>query len=117
MKLCRCEELANEDMDRLIQLVEDKVVDINRRMKYDYSDLDLKTLGTGGAVTALELLIISNKTNDLTNCVERMLNAQRALSLKNINNAITVLTNNTNLLNRDGILQMLEAKRITYLST
>ena len=35
MKLCRCEELANEDMDRLIQLVEDKVVDINRRMKYD----------------------------------------------------------------------------------
>lgn len=36
MKLCRCEEFTNEDMDRLIQLVKlDKVVDINRRMKYD----------------------------------------------------------------------------------
>ena len=36
MKLCRCEEFTNEDMDHLIQLVKlDKVVDINRRMKYD----------------------------------------------------------------------------------
>lgn len=117
MKLCRSEKLTNADLERLIQLVGDKVVDVNRRMKYDYAGLDLKTLGTGGAVTALELLFISNKSNDLTNCVESILNAEPAFSLKNICNAITVLTNNTDVLNRDVILQkLMEAKR-TQLST
>lgn len=114
MKLCRREELTDADLERLIQLVNDRTVDINRRMKYDYAELDLKTLGTGGAVTALELLFISNTFNDLTTCVQSFLNAQPALSLQNIKNAITVLTNNTNLLNRDVILQMLEAKRSSY---
>ena len=109
MKLCQREELTTAELERLIQLVSDKAVDINRRMRYDYAEL-------GGAVTALELLFISNKTNDLTTCVKSFLNNQPALSLKNINNALSVLTTNTNLLNRDVILQLLmsEAKRSSY---
>ena len=47
MKLCRREELTEAQLERLIQLVSDKAVDINRRMRYDYAEL-------GGAVTALE---------------------------------------------------------------
>ena len=114
MKLCRREELTTAELERLIQLVSDRTVDINRRMKYDYAELDLETLGTGGAVTALELLFISNKSNDLTTCVQSFLNTQPALSLKNISNALSGLTTNTNLLNRDVILQLLEAKRSIY---
>ena len=104
MKLCRCEELTTAELERLIQLVNDKDVDINRRMRYDYAEL-------GGAVTALELLFISNKSNDLSiNCVQSFFNAQPALSFQNINRATNVLKKFPNLLNQEVILQMLETK-------
>jgi len=111
MKLCRYEHLSDEDLKRLIQLVDDKVVDINRRMRYDYSNLDLNRLGTGGAVTALELLFTFNKSNDLINCVTSFLNSQPALSLKNIRNAITVLQKFPDRINQEVILRKLENKR------